>query len=189
MARKEKTEDGPAKRSRGWIVVLILFVVLGGGGFGTIAVTNLIATSGYATNGDSMGTLVIPRFSDGAVPIMEGTDLGALRHGVGWYEFTSEPGDYGNCAIAGHRLGWGQPFARLAMLQIGDEIIVTIDSTTFTYTVITPATVIAGTDAEVLAGVPYDPERRPTRALLTLTTAASVLPSPNRLVVIAELGR
>ena len=191
MVRKKDVVEGTPRRSRVWVVILILLGVLGVGGFAGIGGTNLIARSGYdslVSAETTIGTLIIERLGGKAVPILEGTDLAVLRQGVGWYEFTAMPGDYGNCVIAGHRLGWGQPFAGLATLEIGDEIQISVGETTYVYTVITTATVVAGTDAEVLAGVPYDPERRPTRALLTLTTAASILPSPNRLVVIAELS-
>ena len=179
------------KRSWGWLVALIVLGLLVGGGVGTWQVTNGLATSRYAERietGDMVGTLVIPRLGLAyAVPIVEGTSEEDLRQGVGWYEGTAAPGQIGNCALAGHRLGWGQPFADLDTLEVGDEISLTTRDTTYIYKVITGPTVVAATLNDVLAAVPGDPGRQPSKALITLTTAATVLPSPNRLVVIAEL--
>ena len=179
----------PRKPSWAWLVVLIAFVLLVGGGFGALGLTNALARAGYAERisaPEAIGSLTIPPASD-PLPILAGTSLETLRQGLGWYEGTSEPGSYGNCAIAGHRLGWGQPFAALDELALGDEIRITTATATYTYKVVTTATIVAGDQSDVLAGVPGDPTRAPTKALLTLTTAASWLPSPNRLVVVAEL--
>jgi sortase A len=132
--------------------------------------------------------LEIPRFGESyGVPIRPEVSTGSLRKGVGWYEGTGQVGGYGNFALAGHRLGWGQPFAQLSMLEVGDEIRVRVGETTFVYRVITPPTIVSHKDAEILAPVPGDPQRRPTKALMTLTTAGSLLPSPDRIVVIGEL--
>jgi sortase A len=179
------------RRSWGWLVVLGLAVVLVGGGYGTYAITNFAATSAYAEQiaaGSAVGTLTIPRFGDDfAVPVLAGTSLATLRQGVGWYEGTAGPGEPGNFAVAGHRLGWGQPFAKLGSLEVGDQVVVTASGKTFTYAIITGPTVVRGTATDVLAAVPGGPGRAPTKALITLTTAATVLPSPDRLIVVGEL--
>ncbi|MDR0782943.1 MAG: class E sortase [Propionibacteriaceae bacterium] len=180
-------------RPRAWMVMVLALVVLVGGGIGAIAASNLIAHLGYAnrmTAPETLAELTIPRFGDRyAVPVVVGTSWSSLRKGVGWYEGSAWPGQYGNCAIAGHRLGWGEPFAGLDTLEVGDEIRLRVDEVTYIYTVITAATAVSSAQTDVLAPVPGNPDRLPTKALLTLTTAASDLPTPNRLVVVAELAR
>ncbi|MCL1922917.1 MAG: sortase [Propionibacteriaceae bacterium] len=186
---KEKT----ATKKRLWSgpLALITTVLILAGGYGGFLASNAVAQSSYSSgmsSPDSLGVLEIPRFGESyGVPIRPEVSTGSLRKGVGWYEGTGQVGDYGNFALAGHRLGWGQPFAQLSMLEVGDEIRVRVGETTFVYRVITPPTIVSHKDAEILAPVPGDPQRRPTKALMTLTTAGSLLPSPDRIVVIGEL--
>jgi len=190
MTNPADTEKAPtrARRYWGWLVVLGAIIVLIGGGIGALVLSNSVATSRYADITDEVATLSIPRFGhDYAVPIVEGTSLADLRRGVGWYDQTAQPGQIGNFALSGHRLGWGQPFADLGSLQVGDTIIVSVGTVTYTYHVITGPIHISEKQTSVLAPVPGDPSRTPTKALITLTTAASLLPSPDRLVVIGEL--
>jgi sortase A len=176
------------KRYWSWLVVLIAILVVIGGGMGGLVVSNLVATSRYADTTGDIGTLSIPRLgTDYSVPIVSGTSLADLRQGVGWYESTASPGQIGNFALTGYRLGWGQPFAQLGTLQAGDQIVVRTNDGTFTYTVITGPTIVSDKETDILAPVPGGPDRTPTKALITLTTAASILPSPDRLIVIGEL--
>ena len=73
----------------------------------------------------AMAILTIPRFgADYKVPILVGTSDYALGRGVGWYENTQLPGQIGNFAIAGHRVGKGEPFLNLDKLRPGDAVIV-----------------------------------------------------------------
>jgi LPXTG-site transpeptidase (sortase) family protein len=189
-------EDKPKKdkksgKSWGLIIVLALMVLLISGGIGAIAGSNVVARAGYESrlaSSMTVAVLKIPRLGDDyAVPILEGTSWAELRQGVGWYAKTGRPAEIGNFALAGHRLGWGQPFANLDSLEVGDEIQVVVNGKTFTYLVITGPTVFSNESVDVIAPVPGDPDRLPTKPLITLTTAASMLPSPDRLVVIGEL--
>ena len=179
------------RRYWSWLVVLIIFIVLVGGGIGGLALSNVLSRDHYATTiaqGDSVAVLTIPRFgADYEVPILQGTSLATLRRGVGWYDGSTALGQLGNFALTGHRLGWGQPFAQLDELTTGDDIYVTQGQATYHYSVITPPLVITAQETSVLAAVPGQPGSLPTKSLLTLTTAAGLLPSPDRLVVIAEL--
>ena len=179
------------RRPWGWLVALVVLVLLVGGGVGAYAVSNVVAASRYAdriATGDAVAVLSIPRLgADYAVPIVKGTNWASLRQGLGWYDGTAGPGQYGNFAVAGHRLGWGQPFAGLDSLELGDEIQVTTTAATYTYRVTTPPTIVSGDQTDLLSAVPGGPGRAPVRALITLTTAASVLPSTERLIVIGEL--
>lgn len=180
------------KKKWGWLVMLVVIVVLFGGGYGFFRLSNALAASRYEehiTSGDTAGVLAIPRFgAEWRVPVIAGTSLADLRQGVGWYDGTAAPGQVGNFALAGHKLGWGQPFEHLADLQVGDEINVTVGDDTYTYTVITGPTTVSNKDVDVLAPVPGDPTRTPTKALITLTTTATWLPSPSRVVVVGELS-
>ena len=184
---KDSTGTTKPKRYWSWLVVLIAIVVVAGGGISGLAVTNLVATSRYSDT-QGIGTLSIPRLgTDYSVPIVSGTSLADLRQGVGWYDGTASPGQVGNFALTGHRLGWGQPFADLGALQVGDEITVTTADATYTYTIVTGPTIVSDNESDILAPVPGDADRTATKALITLTTAASLLPSPDRLVVVGEL--
>ena len=181
-----KAPPARAKKHWGWLVVLVAIFVVIGAGAGSVAVSNAVATSRYADGGAAI--LRIPRFGEEyAVPVVAGTSLADLRRGVGWYEGTAGPGQIGNFALTGHRLGWGQPFADLGSLRVDDEIEVSAEGTTYTYRVITGPTVVSDDQSSVLAPVPGDPGRAPTKALITLITAASLLPSPDRLIVVGEL--
>ncbi|MDR0848170.1 MAG: sortase [Propionibacteriaceae bacterium] len=177
--------------SWGWLVALLSAILLVGGGFGFYALSNGLAHSWWGNHlnlGDTVAVLTIPALGDDKIPVLEGTSLETLRQGAGWYEGTALPGELGNFVVAGYRLGWGEPFADIGQLRIGDTITVATGSATYTYVVVTLPTVVADDDASVLDAVPGGPGLAPTRALLTLTTAASLLPSPERLVVVAELA-
>ena len=182
-----RTKPKRSKRYWSWLVVLIAIIVVIGGGIGALAISNLVATGRYADIEGDVGTLSIPRLDTDAIPIISGTSLQNLRQGVGWYDTTASPGQVGNFVLTGHRLGWGQPFAHLDTIQVGDQIIVRTNAGTFTYKVITGPTVVSDNETDILAPVPGDPDRAPTKALITLTTAASLLPSPDRLIVIGEI--
>lgn len=54
--------------------------------------------------------------------IGDGVDESNLTRGPGHYPFTSDPGMEGNFAVAGHRTGWGAPFAALDQLREGDIV-------------------------------------------------------------------
>ena len=186
-------DKGDKKVYKPWglIIVGILVVVIVGGFFGLYAGSNAVAASRYEAlieSGEAAAVVRIPRFGDDyAVPVISGTSLDTLRRGLGWYDRTAAPGQIGNFGLTGHRFGWGEPFANLETLVVGDEIRVTVGEVTFTYVVVTGPTCVSETDIGVLSPVPGDPERRPTKALITLTTTATLLPSPDRLIVIGEL--
>ena len=67
--------------------------------------------------------------------IVSGTDEQSLEFGPGHYMQTALPGNGGNVGIAGHRTTFGAPFAKLDQVQIGDELILTVDSKKFHYVV------------------------------------------------------
>lgn len=122
-------------------------------------------------------------------PITAGVDGAQLASGIGWYPSSARPGQVGNCVVAGQRITHGEPFARLLDLAAGDKVSIETDVATFTYTItLAPAdlTVNSG-DSWVLDPVPGKPEREPSEALLTLTTAEDIFPTADRSVGFATL--
>ena len=75
--------------------------------------------------GEGFANLYIPRFGkDYAKTVVQGTDDGSLERGPGHYVNTAVPGQIGNFAMAGHRVGKGEPFLNLDQLRPGDAIVV-----------------------------------------------------------------
>jgi sortase A len=140
--------------------------------------------------GDATALLRIPAFgADYEVPVLEGTDLDILAEGVGHYPGTAGPGEVGNFALAGHRVTHGQPFSRLLELEPGDEVVVETRTAVHTYVLDEPprSLTVDDTATWVLDPVPGEPEREPTRALITLTTCQDLFRSPDRSVGFGHL--
>ncbi|MDY6050501.1 MAG: class E sortase [Corynebacterium sp.] len=75
--------------------------------------------------GDAFARLYIPAFgSDYEFAIVEGTSDADLLKGPGHYTDTALPGEKGNFAVAGHRVGKGAPFNDLDNLNVCDTIVV-----------------------------------------------------------------
>src|SRR5688572_27427674 len=63
------------------------------------------------TSGEAFAFLHIPRLGeDYARAVVEGTAAEDLEQGPGHYTGTAMPGEQGNFAVAGHRVGRGSPF-------------------------------------------------------------------------------
>lgn len=87
--------------------------------------------------GAGFANLYIPRFGkDYAWTIVEGTDDADLERGPGHYSNTALPGQIGNFALAGHRVGKGEPFLNLDQLQPGDAIVVQTRGNWYVYRVL-----------------------------------------------------
>ena len=68
--------------------------------------------------GEAFARMYIPSFgADFEFAIVEGTEDEALLRGPGHYTETQMPGEVGNFAVAGHRVGKGAPFNDLGALQ------------------------------------------------------------------------
>lgn len=146
--------------------------------------------SSSAIPGEAIALLRIPAFGDDfEVPILEGTDLADLDRGVGRYSSSALPGRVGNFALAGHRITHGQPFARLLELDRGDAVIIETRDATFTYAIDDPPRDLTVPDSAtwVLDPVPGEPEAKPTKALLTLTTCQDLFRSADRSVGFGRL--
>ncbi|MBE6477679.1 MAG: class E sortase [Propionibacteriaceae bacterium] len=141
-----------------------------------------------AADGEVIGSLSIPAL-DVEAPIRKGTGGVSLRGGVGWYPTSAEPGQVGNFAVAGYRVGYGQPFAGLLDLDEGDEITVQVCQDTYTYVIdVAPRDLtVASDDGWVLDAVPGRPEQLPTEAVMTLTANQDLLPTGDRAVGFAHL--
>lgn len=75
--------------------------------------------------GQAMARLYIPAFGpDYQFAIIEGTDEQELLAGPGHYTDSQLPGEPGNFAVAGHRVGKGAPFNDLGHLNACDAMIV-----------------------------------------------------------------
>jgi sortase (surface protein transpeptidase) len=154
--------------------------------------------------GDAFGVLRIPRLGeDYARVILEGTTEGELSQGPGHYVDTAMPGEPGNVALAGHRVGKGSPFLELDLMQPGDPIVVETADSWFVYRVLgDPATgdlttdpsgipgrqIVSPSDVSVIAPTPNAaPTAAPTGSYLTLTTCHPRFSARQRLIVHARL--
>ncbi|TNC27303.1 class E sortase [Amycolatopsis alkalitolerans] len=88
-------------------------------------------------DGKAFAKLYIPSFgADYHFTIQEGTDQAALEIGPGHYKGTALPGEPGNFAVAGHRVGKGAPFNDLDLLSSCDAIVVETQTDFFVYRVL-----------------------------------------------------
>lgn len=79
--------------------------------------------------GAGIAKMYIPAFGpDFVFTVLQGTDQDTLAIGPGHYQGTALPGQLGNFAVAGHRVGKGSPFNSLDLLSSCDAIVVeTVD--------------------------------------------------------------
>lgn len=75
--------------------------------------------------GAAFARMFIPAFgSDYNFAVVKGVTDADLEKGPGHYTNTQDPGQPGNFAMAGHRVGRGSPFNDLGMLQSCDAVVV-----------------------------------------------------------------
>jgi sortase A len=154
--------------------------------------------------GQPFAILHIPRLGpDYQQAIVEGTGQDQLAQGPGHYVGTAFPGEQGNVAIAGHRVGKGSPFLELDKLKPGDPIIVETAQSWFVYRVLgdrstgdftTDPSGIAGqqivlpTETDVISPTPDAVKTaKPSGAYLTLTTCHPRFSARQRLIIHAKL--
>lgn len=152
--------------------------------------------------GQGIANIYIPRLGrDFAWTIVEGTNDSDLDKGPGHYIGTALPGQVGNFAVAGHRVGKGEPFLNLDHLKPGDTIIIETDKAWFVYKVKGAATDITAKDADGIPGreivsssngnplypVPDHPGVAPTEKLITLTTCHPKFSASHRMIVYGAL--
>jgi sortase (surface protein transpeptidase) len=86
------------------------------------------------TDGQGFAKLYIPALGrDFHFTVIEGTTQPDLAIGPGHYPGTALPGQPGNMAIAGHRVGEGAPFDDLGLVQSCDAIVVETASDWYVY--------------------------------------------------------
>lgn len=133
--------------------------------------------------------------------VVEGTGAEELEQGPGHYVGTALPGQPGNFAVAGHRVGRGSPFLEIDELRPGDPIVVETADAWYVYRVLgDPATgdfatgpvpgqqIVSPSEVSVISPTPLaPPEVPPSGAYLTLTTCHPEYSARQRLIVHAVL--
>jgi sortase (surface protein transpeptidase) len=153
--------------------------------------------------GAPLAVLHVPRLGeDYARVVLEGTTEDQLSQGPGHYVGTALPGQPGNLALAGHRVGKGSPFLDADRLVPGDPIVVETADSWFVYRVLgNPATgdystdpsgvpgqqIVRPSDVSVIAPVPNVPDSVAGGSYLTLTTCHPKYSARQRLIVHAVL--
>jgi sortase A len=153
--------------------------------------------------GEPVAVLHIPRLgADYARVVLQGTAEDQLSRGPGHYVGTAMPGQPGNLALAGHRVGKGSPFLDADQLRPGDPIVVETADSWFVYRVLgNPGTgdyttdpsgipgqqIVRPSDVTVIAPTPGAVGAAATRAYLTLTTCHPKYSARQRLIVHAVL--
>ncbi|WP_433266935.1 class E sortase [Actinosynnema sp. CS-041913] len=95
--------------------------------------------------GQAFAKMYIPVFGpDYKFSVVEGTTDKHLEIGPGHYVNTALPGNPGNFAVAGHRVGKGAPFNDLDLLNSCDAIIVETQTHWFVYRMLPKAGEVAG---------------------------------------------
>ncbi|MGH3265563.1 MAG: class E sortase [Trebonia sp.] len=160
-------------------------------------------------DGQGIANLYIPRLGlDYAWTIVQGQGVPTeadLAKGPAHYAGTALPGQLGNFAVAGHRVGKGEPFLNLDKLRAGDAVVVETKAHWYVYRVkgsvhpqdVTRANsdgipgrmVVAPTDGAVTLPVPDRPGVQPTEALMTMTTCTPKFTAEQRMIVFAALAK
>jgi sortase (surface protein transpeptidase) len=156
------------------------------------------------TLGQPFAVLHIPRLgADWSRVVVEGTAQVQLAQGPGHYVGAALPGEQGNFAVAGHRVGRGSPFLDLDRLQPGDPVVVETAGDWFVYRVLGDAAtgdfgsdpsgipgqqIVRPSDVDVIAPTPGGPDDGPaTDSYLTLTTCHPKYSAQQRLIIHARL--
>lgn len=152
--------------------------------------------------GEGIANIYIPRFGkDFAFTIVEGTDDSSLQKGPGHYVHTALPAGTGNFAVAGHRVGKGEPFLNLDRLKMGDTVIIETKSKWYVYVVkgsrgdiaalgadgIPGREIVSPSDGDVILPVPNHRGTPPTEKLMTMTTCHPKFTANQRMIVHAVL--
>ncbi|MGI8677923.1 MAG: class E sortase [Jatrophihabitans sp.] len=166
--------------------------------------------------GTGIANIYIPRLGrDYHWTIVEGVSQDDLAKGPGHYPGTALPGQKGNFAVAGHRVGKGEPFLNIDQLKSGDTVIVETKASWFVYKVLgapegrNPETVssvvtwtggsaklpgreiVEPSDGRVLHPVPDHADVAATGAsekLMTMTTCHPKFTAAKRMIVYAKLA-
>ncbi len=95
--------------------------------------------------GAGFAKMYVPAFgADYAFTVLEGTTEKTLEVGPGHYQGTAYPGEPGNFAVAGHRVGKGAPFNDVDLLGSCDAVVVETRYSWFVYRVLPKTDEVAG---------------------------------------------
>ncbi|WP_353943544.1 class E sortase [Streptomyces sp. HUAS MG91] len=120
-------------------------------------------------------------------PVLEDTDVGTLKKGLGHYSGTAQLGQKGNFAVAGHRRTYGDPFKDFPKLRPGDDVVLTDGTTWFTYVIDTEPYKTLPSDVAVIDPVPVKSGYKEPGRYLTLTTCEPEWGHSHRLIVWGHL--
>jgi sortase A len=154
--------------------------------------------------GEPFAVLHVPRLGeDWSRVVVEGTGGEQLAQGPGHYVGTAMPGEQGNVALAGHRVGRGSPFLDLDRMRPGDPIVVETADWWFVYRVLGDVAtgdldadpsgipgmqIVRPSEVDVIAPTPDGAaDAAATGAYLTLTTCHPKYSARQRLIVHAVL--
>jgi sortase A len=158
--------------------------------------------------GKGIAVLYIPRLgADYHFTIVQGSvvpDDSQLEEGPAHYKNTALPGQVGNFAIAGHRVGKGEPFLNIDKLRAGDAVIVETKGFWYVYRVkghpagsnpqnsrdadgLPGREIVSPEDGNVLLPYPDHPGQKPTEALMTMTTCHPKFTASHRMIVYSAL--
>ena len=132
--------------------------------------------------------------------IVEGTGEASLAEGPGHYVDTALPGQVGNFAIAGHRVGKGSPFLDLDRLRAGDPIVIETKTSYYIYRVlgdqrtgnpqvpdkttgIPGQEIVDPSDIGVITPTPDKPGAAASGRFLTLTTCHPRFSARQRMII------
>ncbi|MEU7586456.1 class E sortase [Micromonospora sp. NPDC049230] len=135
--------------------------------------------------GKPLAGLYIPKIDKNLV-VVEGVTQEDIRYAPGHYPTSAMPGQVGNFSVAGHRNR--ATFWRLDELGEGDAIVVESKTDWYVYRV-SQSRIVRPTQVEVVAPVPGEPNKKPTKRMLTLTTCNPKWDNYQRLIIHAELDR
>ncbi|WP_433331132.1 class E sortase [Spirillospora sp. CA-294931] len=137
--------------------------------------------------GKGLALIRVPRFgSDFRFVIIEGVQPSDLRKGPGHYPGSAMPGQVGNFVVSGHRTTYSAPFNRAGELRKGDKILIDTREQQYEYRV-SDRRIVKPDAVEVTAPVPFDPKKKPSKRLITLTTCHPKYSAAERMIIFGEL--
>lgn len=158
----------------------------------TVGSASVSAATQAPKEGTPVATMTAPRLgAKWSETIYEGASLKRVLTplGLGHYSMTQMPGEIGNFAIAGHRVGSGGPFRNIDKFRKGDVVVVRTKKATFTYRYL-QTKVVMPSEVEILLPDPAGlTAPRTSESLLTLQTCTPIHVNTKRLIVWFELVR
>ncbi|MBN1580536.1 MAG: class D sortase [Anaerolineae bacterium] len=139
---------------------------------------NPVPAIAIPTPGPRMPTrLVIPSINVD-VPVVEGVDWEQLKKGAGHLIGSANPGERGNCFLAGHNDIYGEILRYLENVKVGEKMIIYAGQQPYTY-IVRATRIVDPDDVSIMY-----PTSSP---ILTVMTCYPYMIDTHRLAVIAEL--